>query len=200
MPTEISTAGFITIVSGLPRSGTSMAMRMLEVGGLAVLTDGQRQADDDNPLGYYEFEAVKKVRTNASWVPQAVGKAVKMIYSLLYHLPDAYQYRVLFMRRNLEEVLASQRVMLRRTNADDGVDDSAMEALFRAELARFDRWISGRPNFSRLDLTYDEVVNDPEGAASRIAQFLGADLDREAMVRVVEPSLYRQRQRGTSRE
>ena len=107
-------AEFLTVVSGLPRSGTSMMMRMLEQGGLPVLIDGVRTADDDNPNGYYEFEAVKQTREDASWLEGSEGKAVKMVYRLLYDLPPDRAYRVLFMTRNLDEVLASQRVMLTR--------------------------------------------------------------------------------------
>ena len=105
---------FITIVSGLPRSGTSMMMRMLEAGGMPVITDNLRTADDDNPRGYFEFEPAKKTKDDPSWLNAAEGKAVKMIYKLLYDLPDRLEYRVLIMRRNMQEVLTSQRKMLDR--------------------------------------------------------------------------------------
>jgi len=104
----------ITVVSGLPRSGTSMMMQMLGAGGLAVLTDGKRGADADNPRGYYEYEAVKSLGQDASWLASAGGKAVKIVSALLIHLPDGFDYRVIFMRRPIAEVLASQRAMLDR--------------------------------------------------------------------------------------
>src|SRR5437868_1127771 len=122
-----SKAQFLTIVSGLPRSGTSMMMRMLEAGGMPVLTDKVRSADEDNPNGYFEFEAVKRTKQDASWLDDSGGRAVKMVYRLLYDLPVNRNYRVLFMRRNLKEVLASQREMLRRKDPDaDAADDGQM--------------------------------------------------------------------------
>src|SRR5262249_30630691 len=102
----------IIIVSGLPRSGTSLMMQMLDGGGVPVLTDNIRAADTDNPRGYYEFEPVKATKRDATWLPAARGKAVKMVSQLLYHLPPGETYRVLFLERDLEEVLASQEKML----------------------------------------------------------------------------------------
>src|SRR5215211_3521881 len=137
----VATAEFLTIVSGLPRSGTSMMMRMLETGGLPVLTDHVRTPDDDNPNGYYEFEAVKQTKEDDSWLEGTEGKAVKMVYRLLYDLPADHSYRVLFMRRKLEEVLASQRVMLER----HGVASLTLSALFRAEMDSFYKWVRQQP-------------------------------------------------------
>src|SRR2546428_1479705 len=105
---------FITIVSGLPRSGTSMMMRMLDAGGLPVLVDNIRKADDDNPYGYYEFEPVKRLSSDSSWLREARGKAFKMVYALLYELPKDYDYRVIVMQRKMDEIIASQRAMLCR--------------------------------------------------------------------------------------
>src|SRR5687767_1046860 len=122
----------ITVVSGLPRSGTSMMMRMLEAGGIPVLIDNVRQPDEDNPAGYYEFEQVKQVRDNTQWLPSARGKTVKMVYRLLYDLPSQFDYRVIFMRRNLDEVLASQQKMLeRKGKAGGAATDEEMARLYR---------------------------------------------------------------------
>lgn len=184
---------YVTIVSGLPRSGTSMMMRMLEVGGMPVLVDNIRVADDDNPRGYYEFEPVKQTKRDASWVQQAPGKAVKLVYRLLYDLPADYQYRVLFMRRNLNEVLASQRKMLARDGRGDDVDDGEMAALFRAELAKFDAWVKKQPNFTLIDVQYNELLSEPEPVIHRVAEFLDGSVDRESMAQVVDKSLYRNR-------
>lgn len=184
---------YVTIVSGLPRSGTSMMMRMLEVGGMPVLVDNIRVADDDNPRGYYEFEPVKQTKRDASWVQQAPGKAVKLVYRLLYDLPADYQYRVLFMRRNLNEVLASQRKMLARDGRGDDVDDGEMAALFRAELAKFDAWVKKQPNFTLIDVQYNELLSEPEPVINRVAEFLDGSVDRESMAQVVDKSLYRNR-------
>jgi hypothetical protein len=125
--TTSNTENFITIVSGLPRSGTSMMMQMLAAGGMPALADNLRQADEDNPRGYYEFERVKEVATDSSWLDEAEGKAVKMVYRLLYDLPADRSYRVIFMIRSLDEVIASQQVMLERSGtASDALDDAQL--------------------------------------------------------------------------
>jgi hypothetical protein len=191
---NIAVANYLTIVSGLPRSGTSMMMRMLEVGGLPVLTDGERTADDDNPNGYYEFEAVKQTREDASWLRDSEGKAVKMIYRLLYDLPAGREYRILFMMRKLEEVLASQRVMLRRKGmADDAISDDQMAALFRADLDKFRSWVAAQPHIALIDVSYNQVQENPAGEVRRINEFLGGVLNEDAMVQVVDEALYRNR-------
>lgn len=184
---------FLTIVSGLPRSGTSLMMRMLDVGGLPVLVDNVREADVDNPRGYYEYEPVKQTKADPSWVAPAVGKVVKMVYLLLLDLPPGPEYRVVFMRRNIDEVLASQKAMLDRLGKSSPLDDARMAALFRDQLAKFDAWIADRPNFRRLDVSYNQLVTDPAPLAAEVDRFLGGGLDVEAMSRVIDPSLYRNR-------
>jgi hypothetical protein len=184
---------FLTIVSGLPRSGTSLMMKMLEAGGLPVLVDGVRTADVDNPRGYYEFEPVKRLKEDTSWVAPACGKAVKMVYLLLLDLPPDVEYRVLFMRRNIDEVLASQAAMLRRLGKSAPLDDARMAALFRDGLAKFDGWVKDRPNFRLLDVSYNALVTDAAPVAAEVDQFLGGVLDVDAMTRVVDPTLYRNR-------
>jgi Sulfotransferase domain len=189
-----STNNFITIVSGLPRSGTSMMMRMLEVGGMPVLTDNIRKADIDNPNGYYEFEPVKQLRKDASWMTDAYGKAVKMVYALLYELPEDHEYRVILMKRNLEEVLASQDAMLRRNNKDTGtLDESQVVRMFQDQLQKVEVWLSGRENVASLNVEYNDVVADPATAVLRVDRFLGLSLDTAPMIKVLDPLLYRQR-------
>jgi hypothetical protein len=184
----------ITIVSGLPRSGTSMMMRMLEAAGVPPLTDHVRKPDEDNPLGYYEFEAVKQTKKDASWLQQAAGKTVKMVYRLLYDLPPDHRYRVVFMRRKLEEVIASQDVMLgRRGRRADTLSRDRLRGLFEEQLHEFERWVARQPNFQILDVSYNDVLADPRAAAQAVNQFLGGAFNVEAMAKVVEPLLYRQR-------
>lgn len=185
--------GFITVVSGLPRSGTSMMMRMLEKGGVPILTDGFRKADDDNPLGYYELEAVKQLDKDASWLPDAYNKVVKIIFAFLYYLPRDYRYKVLFMKRNLEDVVASQKVMLKHRQEADRVGDQQLIHLFQGQLLRLDAWIRHQDNFSVHYVDYDEVISDPAETALAISRFLGYPLDTEAMARAVDPSLHRNR-------
>jgi hypothetical protein len=193
MGNTVATAEFLTIVSGLPRSGTSMMMRMLEMGGLPVLTDHIRTPDDDNPNGYYEFEAVKQTKEDDSWLEGSEGKAVKMVYRLLYDLPANRSYRVLFMRRKLDEVLASQMVMLERHGLVDGVREEQMAALFRSEIDGFYDWVAKQPHIILIDVDYNRMQQDPKSEASRVNAFLGGTLDEAAMVDVVDASLYRNR-------
>jgi hypothetical protein len=186
---------FLTIVSGLPRSGTSLMMKMLEAGGMEVVVDNIRAADIDNPRGYYEFEPVKQTKNDSSWIAPALGKAVKMVYLLLLDLPPDYDYRVVFMRRNLDEVLASQKAMLDRLGKTSPLDDAKMAALFRDQLAKFDAWSQGRPNLRLLDVSYNAAVAEPLPIAHVVNDFLGGGLNTEAMSQIVDPSLYRNRQR-----
>jgi len=185
---------FITIVSGLPRSGTSMMMQVIEAGGIPALTDNVRTKDEDNPQGYYEFEPVKKTREDPSWVPGARGKVVKMVYRLLYDLPADQEYRVIFMRRNVDEVLASQKKMLQRSGKPGAaVSDEKLKELFMEELERFDRWIAAQPNFSIIEVDYSDMVASPATQCKRINGFLGGVLDGDRAAAVVDPSLYRNR-------
>jgi hypothetical protein len=184
----------ITIVSGLPRSGTSMMMKMLEVGGIPPLTDKIRTADEDNPKGYYEFERVKQIEHDQAWLEDARGKAVKMISGLLKHLPQDYTYKVIFMRRQMEEILASQRQMLvRRGEPTDTVSDEKMAELFRGHLKQIQTWIDESPNVEVIYVSYNEILEDPDTHVKRINQFLGDTLNVGNMVGVVDQRLYRQR-------
>jgi hypothetical protein len=185
----------ITIVSGLPRSGTSMMMKMLEAGGMPLLTDNIRKADEDNPEGYYEFERAKRLREgDFEWLPSARGKVVKIIATLLPHLTPDYVYRVVFMRRAIAEILASQRQMLIRRGEDpDRIGDADMAALFEQHLQKVDAWIDAQANVHRIDVNYNQLLEDPDTHIARVNAFLGGGLDTEIMVEVVDPALYRQR-------
>jgi hypothetical protein len=185
---------FITIVSGLPRSGTSMMMQVIEAGGVPALTDNLRTRDEDNPQGYYEYEPVKKTREDPSWVPGARGKVVKMVYRLLYDLPGDQEYRVIFMRRNIDEVLTSQKKMLQRSGKQGAaISDERLKELFMAELDKFDRWIAVQKNFSLIPVDYSEMVQSPGAQCKRINEFLGGVLDCDRAAAAVDPSLYRNR-------
>jgi hypothetical protein len=185
---------FITIVSGLPRSGTSLMMQMLAAGGMSVLTDGQRTADPHNPRGYFELEAVKHTRTDHSWLAQAEGKAVKVVHLLLSHLPANREYRVIFMQRDLREAIASQRVMLQAQGRPSAaLADSKLAEVFGKQLAEARQWLSQQRHFSVLEMEYRTVIERPLAAAEQIATFLDGDLDPRRMAEAVEPNLYHQR-------
>ena len=184
----------ITIVSGLPRSGTSMTMKMLDAGGIPPLTDHIRTADDDNPKGYYEYERAKKLREgDTEWIPEAEGKVVKVIGALLMHLPASYQYRVLFMRREMDEILASQARMLENRSEENKVDNETMAALFAKHLKQIEDWMNSQPNLKYIDVDYNLMLSNPRPQIRKINQFLGGDLNEAAMLEVIDPQLYRQR-------
>lgn len=184
----------LTIVSGLPRSGTSMMMRMLDTGGLPVMIDRIREADEDNPNGYYEFEAVKQTKEDPGWLEESDGKVVKMVYRLLYDLPENRTYNVLFMARDLDEVLASQRVMLERSGAgSDEITDDQMRMMFQSEIDRFNKWIAERPAFRMIRVDYNALMADPATELAKVNEFLGGRLDVPAMTATVDKSLYRNR-------
>ena len=183
----------ITIVSGLPRSGTSMMMKMLAAGGLEPLTDNIRTADEDNPKGYFEFERVKQIETDTAWLQDARGRVVKLISALLKHLPPSYNYKVIFMRRAMPEILASQKQMLiRRGEPADTVPDDKMAAMFEKHVAQVESWLGTQPNIDVLYVSYNEVVTDSRPHAKRINEFLGGSLTVDEMVGVVDRALYRQ--------
>ena len=184
----------IVVVSGLPRSGTSMAMKMLEAGGLGVVTDGLRTADEDNPKGYYEDERVKDLYQpgDKTWLRESRGKVIKIISFLLKSLPDENNYKVLFMHRSLREIVASQNKMLtRRGEKNDTSDDRALALL--EEHVRDARFFLRRRQFEVLELNYRETLDSPRPLAVKMAGFVGEALDVEKMTQVVDVQLYRNR-------
>ena len=185
----------VTIVSGLPRSGTSMMMKMLEAGGIELLTDGVRRADADNPKGYFEYERVKALRKgDQAWLAEARGKAVKVISELLKWLPEEYEYRVVFMCRNIDEMLASQRAMLARMGKPSTeAEEQKLAGLYRKHLQDIEAWLGERPNSEVLYVTYGDLLADPANHLPRIREFLGRSLNIDSMAAVVDPALYRQR-------
>jgi hypothetical protein len=185
----------VVIVSGLPRSGTSMAMKMLEAGGMELVVDNIRTADEDNPKGYYEDERVKDLAEmeEKAWLRDARGKVIKVVSSLLNYLPPTNAYKVVFMRRNLHEVLASQTKMLDRRNEESQTDDEDLLAMYESHLEKVQFQLRFRPNFEALYVDYANVVAEPAHEARRIAEFVGGGLDPERMAGAVDGSLYRNR-------
>lgn len=185
----------IIVVSGLPRSGTSMMMKMLDAGGLPVFVDGIRTADTDNPKGYYELERVKQLdKDDTLWFKDAQGKAVKVISALLKHLPAEYEYYILFMQRDLKEVLASQQKMLDNRGEGNPVSDDQIAAHFARHVAATLEWIGRQPNMHFLEVDYNAMLVSPEELVDQIAEFVPLALNQAAMNEVVDPNLYRNRQ------
>lgn len=185
----------VVIVSGLPRSGTSMMMKMLEAGGCQILTDNLREADANNPKGYYEFERVKNMKDgDLAWMPEAVGKVVKIVTGLIMFLPVGFKYRVIFMRRDLNEILSSQKKMLGRLGKeDDNIPDDKMAKVYEEHLKEVRGWLVRQPNIETLYVNYNAMLKDPTEALTRINEFLGGDMDVSVMAAVVDKELYRER-------
>jgi hypothetical protein len=186
---------YITIVSGLPRSGTSMMIQMLKVGGIEPVTDNQRLADESNPKGYYEFERVKKLKEgDIEWIKSAAGKSVKVISALLDGLPPGYQYRVVFMQRDMDEILASQKQMLiNRGEPADKVSDEQLAEIFQKHLQKTAAWLAVQPNMQAIYINYNDMLKDPSPSLKRVNQFLDGKLNLKEMAGVIDKNLYRQR-------
>jgi hypothetical protein len=184
----------IIVVSGLPRSGTSMMMSVLTAGGIPALLDGERRPDESNPKGYFEFEKVKQLERDRSFLADAKGKVVKIVSPLLKHLPGDYSYRVVFMLRNIQEILASQRqMMLKLGEQVDVVSDQKMEAVYGRHLKDVDSWLAARQNFEVLRINYNQMLQDPAPHIDQIMRFFAGSLNSQAMLSEVDQALYRQR-------
>ncbi len=184
----------IVVVSGLPRSGTSMMMKMLQAGGLEIITDEIRSADDDNPNGYFEFERVKQMTAgDRAWLDEAGGKVVKVISALLEHLPPSRAYKVVFMEREIKEVLASQKKMLDNRGEESKISDEEMAEQYRAHLKAVKPWLARQPHMEILYVGYNSMMSDPEPLCKRVIEFLGLPLDLEKMRAVPNAKLYRNR-------
>ena len=187
----------IVIVSGLPRTGTSMMMQMLKAGGMSIVTDHIKQPDEDNPRGYYEYEKVKDIRTDNSWLKNCHGKAVKMVSALLHYLPKDKKYRVIFMLRNMEEMFESQTAMLQRLGGEEaGISQEEMCEKLEKHLLTVKDWIARQKNIQVTYIDYNKVIQNPRRHASLVSQFLKGQVNVEKMSTVVDGSLYRKKSKG----
>ena len=184
----------ITIVSGLPRSGTSLMMQMMVAGGMTALSDGERKADADNPRGYLEWERIKQLPKEPGLISEAEGKVVKVISQLILALPDGPEYRIVFMQRPMAEVLKSQEEMLKRRGSYNSEGSAAaMGKVFERHLVEVDKWLAARGNAKVLRVQYHRLLQEPPALAEEVAAFVGVALDVRAMVRQVDATLYRNR-------
>jgi len=171
-----------------------MMMQMLEAGGIPVFTDNVRKPDEDNPKGYYELEKAKHVADDASWMDEAEGKAFKMVSMLLYDLPADRRFKVIFMTRRMEEILASQAAMLNRTSKKEhGPNDAEMKKHFELHMEKLGRWLDERKNMEVLRCSYNAILDDPSAQAGLVERFLDRKLDIARMAAVVAPELHRHR-------
>ena len=185
----------VIIVSGLPRSGTSMMMKILEAGGIPLLTDGIRKADSDNPSGYYEFERVKNLNEgDTDWLPDARGKAVKIISPLLTYLPAGYDYRIIFMQRNIREILTSQQKMLRTRGLETkSANDVNLSVIYEKLAKKTEMWAKNTAGVQSITMDYNRIMSDPYPQLRRLNCFFGEKLNLESMAGAVDISLYHQR-------
>lgn len=169
-------------------------MQMIVAGGVPAMTDGLRTADADNPRGYYEFERVKALRTDKAWLDDAAGRVVKVIHLLMTELPPDRAYRVIFLDRDLHEVVKSQTTMLARSGkAGGGLPAERLMAVYRSQLQSVHAWLAERPSFEVLTVAHADLIRDAASQAARMNAFLGGGLDEAAMAAAVDPSLYRNR-------
>ena len=189
----------VIVVSGLPRSGTSMMMKILAEAGVPILTDALRRADKDNPNGYYELEAVKQMAAGElAWLAGAGGQAVKVISSLLEYLPAQYTYKIIFMEREIQEILASQRKMLERRKEKSEVDDTQIAEQFRKHLSLIKPWLARQPNMEVLYISYNSLMLNPEPSCRRVIDFIACEPHHlERMLSVPNGELYRNRAAGS---
>jgi len=198
--TSFKKEGIITVVSGLPRSGTSMMMKMLDMGNMPLLIDNIRTADTDNPRGYYEFEPVKTMESDNSWLEKARGRAVKIVSPLLEHLAlDVnLRYKIIFMIRKIDEVLASQRKMVERLNkGGDAIKDNTLKQNYASHLDKTKKLLAENKHIDVIYINYSDVISDPLEVSETVSRFLGTDLNTEKMAMAIDQSLYRQRIHNT---
>jgi hypothetical protein len=178
-----------------------MAMKMLAAGGMPILTDGVRTPDESNPKGYYEYEAVKELHKQGDtrWLIDARGKAIKIVSFLLTWLPETNDYKVIFMQRDLREVVASETTMLKKRGEDAAASSSApadeeqTRAVYQQHLEKVKRFMANRSCFSTLTIGYRDALDRPQEAAQRIREFVDHPLNVDEMAQVADPSLYRNR-------
>ena len=186
----------ITVVSGLPRSGTSMMMMMLDAGGMNVFTDGVRKADRFNRQGYWEHEAVKRLINDNSWLKEAENKVIKVVAPLVLHLPNRFDYKVIFVERNLREIIRSQQMVRAKSrSASKAPYPVALEMAFKNYLKQVDAWIKSNSNVKLLRISYNKTLENPIDTAYEVAEFLYRPLDLDAMVDKVMPRLQRVKQK-----
>jgi len=183
----------ITVVTGLPRSGTSMMMQMLGAAGVSILSDSEREADESNPRGYLEYAPVMSLGRDVSWLGEACGRALKVVAPLLTALPEEYEYRVIWMSRDLDEVLASQQRMLDHSgrSASDA-DPVVLRRAFESQLERVRAELEQR-SVPILNVKYARAVAEPVAVAREVCDFLGGALDPTSAASAVDPTLYRER-------
>jgi len=183
----------ILVVSGLPRSGTSLMMQILRQAGIPLLVDDQRTADESNPQGYFEYQPVKKLKTDASWLPLSLGKAVKIVSPLLFYLPDHFEYKIIFMTRQLDEIIVSQNKMLKNQQAFTNEEQAKIRQQLAHHLLQVHQYLVYKKNMQVVKIDFNHLIKNPEAELLRLVQFLGVTISIEKLKTVIKPDLYRSR-------
>jgi len=186
---------YITVVTGIPRSGTSLMMQMLNAGGMSLLYDDQRSPDISNPKGYFELEQVKRIHEDHSWLSMAQGKVLKITIPLIFYLPESYSYKIIVMKRKLSEIIRSQTEMLseRKISSTDS-ENMKLMSIYRKQLFRMNYWIKEDPQRKAIEISYNELITDSKSITKELVEFLEFAADANKMTSVVHNDLYRQRE------
>ena len=183
----------ITIVSGLPRSGTSLMMQILKAGGLELLADNIREADDNNPKGYYELEKVKSLMKDNSWLADAEGKVIKVIAQLIPFLHEDFEYRIIFMERNINEVVNSQNRMIDKLGGNRStVNDEILKKTFLSQLEKVKAAIKVK-GYKTVFINYNSLIESSGQELNLLNTELGLDIDIKNASQQIDKSLYRSR-------
>jgi predicted AlkP superfamily phosphohydrolase/phosphomutase/tetratricopeptide (TPR) repeat protein len=184
----------LLIVSGLPRSGTSLMMQMLRAGGIEPMTDAKRAADEDNPEGYWEWEAIKKLPQDPRLIEQAEGKSVKVISALLPSLPGKHRYTIIYMVRPTEQVVDSQWAMLARQCTQPKSEKQHLIEVQEHHSRQIREVLKKSDRVRLLEVSYPELVADPEPVIARLAELLSERFrPGPAVAACVQPKLFRNR-------
>ena len=183
----------LVIVTGLPRSGTSLVMSLLAAGGHPILEDHRRAPDPDNPRGYYEFEPVKSLMRDNTWLHAHAGQAIKIISTLLPFIPPDLPLDVIWIQRHLPEVLASQSTMLMRAGKPLAANPALLATAFQKQTMATEAFLTRRPRTRVLALQHHELLQSPVQQISRLLDFLPSLQNESKMLQTIDPALHRQR-------
>lgn len=178
----------IFVVSGLPRSGTSMMMQMLEAAGMDLVFDSERPVDENNPRGYFEFEKVKFLGKENKWLEGIKGKAIKILFHQLQYLPAYLNYKIIFMKREMDKIIISQNKMLKSYGKPVSEENDHIKSVFNKELEQIKRWLNEQENIDVLYIKYEDVLTSTNDIAKEVARFVNVEPALEKMCKIVNPA------------
>ncbi len=186
----------ITVVSGLPRSGTSLMMQILEVNGFDILTDNVKTADESNPKGYYEYGKVKKIIKDNNWISEAEGKTIKVIVQLLFYLPLNFNYKIILMERNIDEILDSQAKMLQMLGNKKQIPSDILRKTFQQQMDKSINWMQLQPNIESVRISFGNLFRSPDEELKKLIHLFDGKIEYDISRNVINPALYREKTLG----